>query len=116
MIDNPDLVIDDDGRARPTWATGEPLRTYYDTEWGMPIRDERGLFERLILEAFQSGLSWVTILRKRESFRAAFADFDPDTVAAYDDDAPAAELVDRCPPAGWGVGVDVVEDGLVLDD
>lgn len=86
MIDNPDLVIDDDGRARPTWATGEPLRTYYDTEWGMPIRDERGLFERLSLEAFQSGLSWVTILRKRESFRAAFADFDPDTVAAYDED------------------------------
>lgn len=86
MIDNPDLVIDDDGRARPTWATGEPLRTYYDTEWGMPIRDERGLFERLSLEAFQSGLSWVTILRKRESFRAAFAAFDPDTVAAYDED------------------------------
>lgn len=86
MSENPDLVIGEDGRARPTWATGEPLRTYYDTEWGMPIRDERGLFERLSLEAFQSGLSWVTILRKRESFRTAFADFDPDTVAAYDED------------------------------
>lgn len=83
MSDNPDLVIGEDGQARPTWATAEPLRTYYDTEWGLPIRDERGLFERLSLEAFQSGLSWLTILRKREAFRAAFADFDPDTVAAY---------------------------------
>ncbi len=85
MSDNPDLVIGEDGRARPTWGATEPLKTYYDSEWGLPIRDERGLFERLSLEAFQSGLSWVTILRKRESFRAAFADFDPDTVAAYDD-------------------------------
>ncbi|GAA3689996.1 DNA-3-methyladenine glycosylase I [Microlunatus aurantiacus] len=86
MTDNPDLVVGEDGLARPTWATGEPLRSYYDTEWGLPVRDERGLFERLSLEAFQSGLSWVTILRKRESFRAAFADFDPDTVAAYGDE------------------------------
>jgi DNA-3-methyladenine glycosylase I len=86
VSDNPDLVIGEDGRARPTWAADEPLRSYYDTEWGLAIRDERGLFERLSLEAFQSGLSWVTILRKRESFRAAFADFDPDAVAAYDDD------------------------------
>jgi DNA-3-methyladenine glycosylase I len=61
----------------------EPLTSYYDTEWGMPVRDERGLFERLSLEAFQSGLSWLTILRKRESFRAAFDGFDPDTVAGY---------------------------------
>ena len=86
MSDNPDLVIGEDGLARPTWGATEPLKSYYDSEWGMPIRDERGLFERLSLEAFQSGLSWVTILRKRESFRAAFADFDPDTVAAFDDD------------------------------
>lgn len=85
MTDNPDLVIGEDGLARPTWGATEPLKSYYDSEWGMPIRDERGLFERLSLEAFQSGLSWVTILRKRESFRAAFADFDPDTVAAFDD-------------------------------
>ena len=61
------------------------LREYYDTEWGMPVRDEQGLFERLSLEAFQSGLSWATILRKRESFRAAFDGFDPEVVAAYDD-------------------------------
>ena len=86
MSDNPDLVIGEDGLARPTWGATEPLKSYYDSEWGMPIRDERGLFERLSLEAFQSGLSWVTILRKRESFRAAFDDFDPDTVAAFDDD------------------------------
>ena len=86
MSDNPDLVIGEDGLARPTWGATEPLKSYYDNEWGMPIRDERGLFERLSLEAFQSGLSWVTILRKRESFRAAFADFDPDTVAAFGDD------------------------------
>jgi len=85
MSENPDLVIGEDGLARPTWGATEPLKSYYDSEWGMPIRDERGLFERLSLEAFQSGLAWVTILRKRESFRAAFADFDPDTVAAFDD-------------------------------
>jgi DNA-3-methyladenine glycosylase I len=80
------LVIGDDGLARPTWAATDPLlRDYYDTEWGMPVRDERGLFERLSLEAFQSGLSWATILRKRPFFRKAFDDFDPDTVAGYDD-------------------------------
>ena len=77
-------VIGDDGLARPAWAATDPLlRDYYDTEWGMPVRDERGMFERLSLEAFQSGLSWVTILRKRPAFRAAFDDFDPDAVAAY---------------------------------
>jgi DNA-3-methyladenine glycosylase I len=79
-------VIGDDGLARPTWAATDPLlRDYYDTEWGMPVRDERGLFERLSLEAFQSGLSWATILRKRPAFRKAFDDFDPDTVAGYDE-------------------------------
>jgi DNA-3-methyladenine glycosylase I len=79
-------VVGEDGLARPTWAATDPLlRDYYDTEWVMPVRDERGLFERLSLEAFQSGLSWATILRKRPSFRAAFDDFDPDTVAGYDE-------------------------------
>ncbi|MBD8061527.1 DNA-3-methyladenine glycosylase I [Oceanitalea stevensii] len=82
-----DLVVGEDGLARPVWASHDPrLREYYDTEWGMPVRDERGLFERLSLEAFQSGLSWATILRKRPAFRAAFAGFDPDAVAAFDDD------------------------------
>lgn len=57
------------------------MRRYYDTEWGMPVRDERGLFERISLEAFQGGLSWATILRKRPAFRDAFADFDPDIVS-----------------------------------
>lgn len=80
------LIVGDDGLARPVWASVDPLlRDYYDTEWGMPVRDERGLFERLSLEAFQSGLSWVTILRKRDAFREAFDDFDPDAVAGFDD-------------------------------
>ncbi|MGA8210981.1 MAG: DNA-3-methyladenine glycosylase I [Nocardioidaceae bacterium] len=77
-------VTGPDGLARPAWAAADPLlATYYDTEWGLPVRDERGMFERISLEAFQSGLSWVTILRKRPGFRAAFAGFDPDTVAGY---------------------------------
>ena len=81
-----DLVIGPDGLARPAWASTDPmLRDYYDTEWGMPVRDEHGLFERLSLEAFQSGLSWATILRKRDAFRVAFAGFDPDTVAQFGD-------------------------------
>lgn len=81
-----DLVVGEDGLARPRWAASDPLlRSYYDHEWGMPVRDERGLFERLSLEAFQSGLSWAIILRKRPAFRAAFADFDPDTVAGFDE-------------------------------
>lgn len=81
------IVIGEDGLGRPPWAASDPMmREYYDTEWGMPVRDERGLFERLSLEAFQSGLSWSTILRKRPAFRFAFADFDPDTVAAFTED------------------------------
>ena len=80
------VVIGNDGLARPPWAAVDPmLRAYYDTEWGMPVRDERGLFERISLEAFQSGLSWSTILRKRDAFRAAFCDFDADTIALFDD-------------------------------
>jgi DNA-3-methyladenine glycosylase I len=61
----------------------ELYAAYHDEEWGFPVTDERGLFERISLEAFQSGLSWLTILRKRESFRAAFADFDPEAVARF---------------------------------
>jgi DNA-3-methyladenine glycosylase I len=87
-------VIGEDGLARPAWAASDPLlREYYDTEWGMPVRDERGLFERISLEAFQSGLSWATILRKRPAFRKAFADFDPETVAGYGD-ADVARLLE----------------------
>ena len=69
------------------FGDGDPLyERYHDQEWGRPVRDERGLFERMSLEAFQSGLSWLTILRKREAFRAAFAGFEPDAVARFGDD------------------------------
>ncbi|NLI84957.1 MAG: DNA-3-methyladenine glycosylase I [Propionibacterium sp.] len=79
-----DLIVGDDGRARPSWAVSRPMYLeYYDTEWGVPVRDERGLFERLSLEVFQCGLSWSTILNKRERFREVFHDFVPDTVAAF---------------------------------
>lgn len=79
-----DVVIGEDGLARPRWAASDPLlREYYDTEWGMPVTDETGVFERLALEGFQAGLSWATILRKRPAFREAFAGFDPDRVAAF---------------------------------
>ena len=82
--DSPDLVVGDDGLARPAWAAADPLlREYYDTEWGMPVRDERGVFERLSLEAFQSGLSWATILSKRPAFRESFAGFVPEAVAGF---------------------------------
>lgn len=81
------IVVGEDGLARPAWTSADDLmREYYDTEWGMPVRDERGMFERLSLEAFQSGLSWATILRKRPAFREAFAGFDPDEVAAFTED------------------------------
>jgi DNA-3-methyladenine glycosylase I len=75
--------LPDDGRIR-CWQTDDPLYlAYHDEEWGRPVWDERGLYERLCLEGFQSGLAWITILRKRENFRAAFAGFDPDTVARF---------------------------------
>jgi DNA-3-methyladenine glycosylase I len=68
-----------------SWARNDPLmRTYHDTEWGVPQRDSRMLWEMLMLEGFQAGLSWITILRKREAFRTAFAAFDPVKVAAFD--------------------------------
>jgi DNA-3-methyladenine glycosylase I len=73
-----------DGRPRCSWGASTPdyLR-YHDEEWGRPVTDDRGVYERLCLEAFQSGLSWLTILRKRESFRAAFASFDFERVADF---------------------------------
>jgi DNA-3-methyladenine glycosylase I len=80
------VVVGEDGLARCPWAAEHPInRHYHDTEWGLPVRGERALFERISLEAFQSGLSWLTILRKRPAFRLAFCDFDPDTVAAFTD-------------------------------
>jgi DNA-3-methyladenine glycosylase I len=80
------VVVGDDGLARCPWAASNPInRDYHDTEWGLPVRGERALFERISLEAFQAGLSWLTILTKRPAFRAAFAGFDPDVVAAFTD-------------------------------
>jgi DNA-3-methyladenine glycosylase I len=68
------------------WPATDPLYVaYHDEEWGRPVVDERGLYERLCLEGFQSGLSWLTILRKRENFRQAFAQFEPDAVARFDE-------------------------------
>ena len=89
---DPDAAVDattatttgPDGAARCPWATSAPdYLAYHDEEWGRPVRDDRGMFERLTLEAFQSGLSWLTILRKRPAFRRAFADFDIPTVAGF---------------------------------
>ena len=79
-------IIGPDGLARPSWAASDPLmQAYYDHEWGMPVRDEQGMYERISLEGFQAGLSWATILRKRPAFRAAFKDFDPELVARFTD-------------------------------
>jgi DNA-3-methyladenine glycosylase I len=78
------VVVGADGRARCAWAGSTPdYLEYHDTEWGVPVHGEQVLYERLTLEAFQSGLSWLTILRKREAFRAAFAGFDAEAVAAF---------------------------------
>ncbi|OGR01659.1 MAG: DNA-3-methyladenine glycosylase [Deltaproteobacteria bacterium RIFOXYD12_FULL_50_9] len=78
---------------RCAWAGSDPLyRTYHDEEWGVPVHDDRLLFEFLILEGAQAGLSWITILRKRLTYREAFAGFDPDSVARFDE-AKVAELL-----------------------
>jgi len=80
---------------RRCWESADPLYVaYHDEEWGRPVLDERGLYERLCLEGFQSGLSWLTILRKRENFRAAFAGFDPEIVARFGDGDVARLLGD----------------------
>src|SRR5690606_35149980 len=76
--------IGPDGEPRCDWAGGAPgFVEYHDTEWGFPVADDRRLFEKICLEGFQAGLSWRTILDKRESFRAAFAGFDPAVVATF---------------------------------
>ncbi|WP_127127077.1 DNA-3-methyladenine glycosylase I [Georgenia sp. SYP-B2076] len=81
------LAVGPDGLARPAWASGDDLlREYYDTEWGVPVHGEQGLYERISLEGFQAGLSWVTVLRKRPAFREVFHDFEPDVVAAFTED------------------------------
>jgi len=86
-------VIDEYGVARCPWGSVPGMmRDYHDTEWGVPVRGEVAVFERLTLEAFQSGLSWSTILTKRDNFRVAFDGFDPEKIAAYDE-AKAADLM-----------------------
>ena len=86
MSSAPELVRGEDGRDRCWWGASTPdYLEYHDTEWGRPVRSDQGMYERLTLEAFQSGLSWLTILRKREGFRRAFAGFDIDAVAAFGD-------------------------------
>ena len=80
VLDHPD------GRARCPWAGRDPLYVaYHDSEWGKPERDGRALFEKLVLDGFQAGLSWITILRKRDAFRDAFDSFDPYRMARFDD-------------------------------
>ena len=79
-----DLVKGEDGRRRCRWGASTPdYAVYHDAEWGRPVTDDRGIYERLVLEGFQSGLSWLTILRKREGFRAAFAGFEIEAVARF---------------------------------
>jgi len=84
MVNATGIVVDERGVARCWWASGtDDYMAYHDDEWGVAVHGEARLYERLTLEAFQSGLSWLTILRKREGFRAAFAGFDADAVAGF---------------------------------
>jgi DNA-3-methyladenine glycosylase I len=88
-------VVSDGALSRCFWAGADPLyQAYHDTEWGVPCHDDRELFERLVLEGFQAGLAWITILRKREHFRRAFDGFDPERVARYTDEDHARLLAD----------------------
>jgi DNA-3-methyladenine glycosylase I len=81
---SPALAKGSDGRPRCWWGASTPdYERYHDEEWGRPVRDDRGIYERMVLEGFQSGLSWLTILRKRDNFRAAFAGFEIDAVAEF---------------------------------
>ncbi|SNU01132.1 DNA-3-methyladenine glycosylase I [Ruaniaceae bacterium KH17] len=97
MIRDPFALIEcDDGVRRPQWANQpELMREYFDSEWGQEVRDEAGVFERLMLEVFQSGLSWLTILRRREGIREVFEGFDIDVLAAWTDDDVERALLDE---------------------
>ena len=80
----PSTVRGDDGKRRCSWCIADPLYVqYHDREWGRPVRDERAIFEKICLEGFQAGLSWLTILKKRETFREAFKGFEPEVVARF---------------------------------
>jgi DNA-3-methyladenine glycosylase I len=90
-----ELLVGPDGVARCPWPGSDPLYvSYHDEDWGRPVRDERELFEKLILDGAQAGLAWITILRKRETYRRAFEGFDPERVAAYGPDDVARLLAD----------------------
>ena len=90
-----DAVPGADGQLRCPWGISPPeYVAYHDQEWGRPLRGDQAIYERLCLEAFQSGLSWLTIMRKRDNFRAAFAGFDPAAVAAFGDDDKARLMAD----------------------
>jgi DNA-3-methyladenine glycosylase I len=90
-----DAVVGPDGKARCGWGLSVPEYVkYHDDEWGVPLRGDNQLFERMSLEAFQSGLSWLIILRKREGFRRAFEGFDPERVATFDDERVETLLTD----------------------
>lgn len=87
MSDASGILIGDDGLARCAWVGSDPeYARYHDQEWGRPLHGDRALFEKLSLEGFQAGLSWITILKRREGFREAFHGFDPARVAALDSD------------------------------
>jgi DNA-3-methyladenine glycosylase I len=89
------IIVGEDGVARCQWATSAPeYRAYHDTEWGFPVSDDVRLFEKLSLEGFQAGLSWLTILRKREAFRRAFAGFEFERIARFGDRDVARLLAD----------------------
>ncbi|MDJ1157761.1 DNA-3-methyladenine glycosylase I [Chelatococcus sp. SYSU_G07232] len=90
-----DLIVHPDGKARCRWPGTDPLYVaYHDSEWGVPEYDDRALFEKLILDGFQAGLSWITILRKRDNFRRAFAGFEPEAIVRFDEHKLAALMAD----------------------
>jgi DNA-3-methyladenine glycosylase I len=92
---NDALVLHSDGRCRCWWPGTDPLYiAYHDTEWGVPEFDDRALFEKLILDGFQAGLSWITVLRKRDAFRIAFAGFEPAAIARFDEAKVEALMAD----------------------
>ena len=89
------LILHPDNKTRCWWPGTDPFYVaYHDTEWGVPEFDDRALYEKLILDGFQAGLSWITILRKRENFRSAFAGFDPAVIARFDDAQVEALMLD----------------------
>ncbi len=87
-------ITGDDGVPRCPWPVGDLYRSYHDTEWGVPLHGDRAVFEKLTLEGFQSGLSWIVVLRKREAFRSAFAGFEPEAVAAFGEEDVERLLAD----------------------